>query len=82
MKPLYTQFNEITKMKLFEIEIEGEFYLYNIEANQTGLFCTSYNSGLLVIEWDECFSLDENLCALHDLCLDDAQKQYIEDEGV
>jgi hypothetical protein len=76
MENLLTEFNNITKMKMFEIEVEGECALYNIEANGKGLSASLYCDDDAFIEWDNCLSLDEHLQELYVLCWYDANSLY------
>ncbi len=68
---LKTQFDNITLMKLFEIEIGGEYALYNLHCNNEFLWCVGYCSALKVA-LDPIFNLDEHLQELYDACYTDA----------
>ena len=63
---LIKDFNNIDKMRLFEIEFNNEYYIYNIEINETELY-----SNNISVPLDDIFSLDEHLCELYDLCYQD-----------
>jgi hypothetical protein len=76
METLYNEFQNINKMKMFEIEVEGEHVLYNIEANEKGLSARLYCDDEAFIEWDDCFTLDEHLQDLYELCCNDANEAY------
>jgi len=69
---LFEQFKNMSAQPLFEIEHE----VYHIIADDTGLHagdCTNIGfrpyDGLFV-GWDDVFSFDEHLQALHELCLE------------
>lgn len=68
MNTLQEQFENITKMRLFEIETstQGDYEIFEISADDTGL-C----SGSLFVEWDNVFSLDAHLQALYEICIYD-----------
>ena len=78
MTKLLQEFKEMKKLPLFEIEIEAEgfdseFFIYHIEADEKGIYAGGCsNSGFhpygISVAWDECFSLDEHLEALYELC--------------
>ena len=71
---LLNQFNSIKdKMKLIEIEHDSEFYIYELQANEKELY-----SGSLVISWDDCFTLDDQLQALYDLIYFEVLKIKVE----
>jgi hypothetical protein len=80
MKPLLEQFNEIKLLPLLEIEYgDGEFEIYHIMADDIGLHAgdicnTGFLSRGITVEWDDNFSLDENLQALYDACYYDAMQ--------
>ena len=59
MNNLLDQFNNIKVMPIFEIETtDGEFEIHTIEANEQGLSILYTD---VTHEWDNIFSLDENL---------------------
>ena len=68
MTTLQEQFENITLMRLFEIETStpGEYEIFEISADHTGIY-----SGSLRVNYDDIFSLDEHLQALYELCIDD-----------
>jgi hypothetical protein len=86
MKTLQQQFNEITLLRLFEIEVinkntfETDYIIFNIELDNNCLIAThesltieqqnSNKIAFVSIELDGCFSLDENLQGLHGECID------------
>ena len=72
MRDLLQQFNEMNKIPLFEIENNGEFYIYDIVADDIGLSAGSTDCS---IEWDDTFSLDEHLQSLYELCYEDILAQ-------
>ena len=81
MKTLIKEFSNMNKLPMFEIELEqeGEYEIYNISATKEGL-STQGSQHLILVEWDDCFSLDEHLQSLYELCLDDIA--LIESQGV
>ena len=70
MKTLIEEFNNISKMPIFEIEYNNEYFIYNIGATREGLE-TRGETMTLKVEWDDCFSLDEHLQSLYELCLEE-----------
>ena len=82
---LHKEFNNITFLRLFEVEAEliGDvdiaYITFDIEITPTTLKAThialttaqeqSDKVAFTEIDLDECFSMDENLQALHDECL-------------
>ena len=48
MKALIEEFNNMSKLPMFEIQHVGEYYIYNIEATEDGL---ETNCGIS-IEWE------------------------------
>ena len=68
---LKNQFDNITLMKLFEIELDGEYALYDLHCNNEFLWCVGY-CGALKVDLDPVFSLDEHLQELYDACYNDA----------
>ena len=75
---LLSEFQDSPLMKLFEIEVDGEYYVYHINATIHGLEAGSCSNtgfgsmGLDKIEWDNCFSLDEHLQELYEIAYEDA----------
>ena len=77
MNNLLNEFNNMSKLPIFEISYEyleiindDEYEIYNINADATGLNTLGIN-GLISIEWDDTFSLDENIQELYELCCND-----------
>ena len=77
MNNLLNEFNNMSKLPVFEISYEDmgivnddEYEVYNINADINGLNTLGIN-GLISIEWDETFSLDEHIQELHELCCND-----------
>jgi len=77
MKHLTQEFNDMDKIPMFEICLadygttgDDEYSLFNIYAGATTLNTIGHN-GLISIKLDSDFSLDENLQALYDLCIED-----------
>ena len=84
MKTLQQQFNEITKIKIFEIEVintltnESDYLIFDISINGNNLIAQhepttqvekdSDKISFVLIEIDEYFSIDENLAYLLDEC--------------
>ena len=77
MIELIKEFDNMKKMKLFEIEIDEEFYIYYISATQKGLEAGGCsNTGFmpygLIVDFEEDSTLDIHLEALYELCYEDA----------
>jgi hypothetical protein len=78
MKQLIKEFNEMKLDPIFEIEVNEEYYIYYIQADEKGLSgggCC--NVGFmpykdLFVPWDDYFGLDEHLQELYDLCFNNA----------
>ena len=76
---LNKQYNEMlcTKIPMFEIAsdtIEDEYYIYNINIDNTGLWTQPYNDNkeILRVDFDSCFDdLGYYLNELCDLCMND-----------
>jgi len=71
-------------LAIFEIEdSEGGFHIFHINGTSEGLEAGgAANIGFLHIdkenlsvEWDDCFSLDEHLGQLHELCIEYIQRE-------
>lgn len=83
MGNLLRQFAENKKSPLFEIEHNGEYHVFYINANSEGLEAgsasnigfLSINKDKLFVEWDDCFSLDEHLFSLYENCLEYLQEE-------
>ena len=81
METLEEQFNNMRIEPMFENENDGEYYIYYIKADDRGLEAegatnTGFSSmGLEIVDWNNCFSLDEHLQSLYDICYEDAIKQ-------
>ena len=71
MIKLIEEFNNMDKLPMFEIEHNGEYYIYNIEINEDEL---ATECGIS-IELEEEQTLDYHLEGLYELCLEDAQSQ-------
>jgi hypothetical protein len=85
MKTIQEQFEEITLMRLFEIQVidkrtnEIEYIIFEIEINGNLLKAThegltqeqreSNKIAFVSVEIDECFSLDEHLENLYSECI-------------
>ena len=78
MKALIEELYNMSTYPIFEIENNGEYHTYYIQATEQGLeaggcsntgFCSM---GLEIVEWDDCFGLDFHLEALYEICLEDA----------
>ena len=75
MQNLIEQFNNMKRIPLFEIELDDEYHIFHIMADDAGLHAGGVtNSGFhpyhgLSVEWDDSFSLDEHLQELYDVCL-------------
>lgn len=92
---LLKQFENVDRMKIFEIdiaealpinlEIENEYYLFQLNADINGVSAGSItNTGFyqldnLFVEWDEYYSLDEHLEFLYDKCYEWAIKNFEEE---
>jgi hypothetical protein len=85
MKTLQQQFNEITLIKIFEIEVinkrtnETDYIIFNIGIEENSLIAQheslnkaqseSNKIAFVSIDLDEDFSLDNNLNELYDECI-------------
>jgi hypothetical protein len=85
MKTLQQQFEEITKIKIFEIEVikkgtkETDYIIFDIDMLENKLIAThesltieqknSNKIAFVSVDLDECFSIDEHLEKLHNYCL-------------
>jgi hypothetical protein len=69
---LINQFNNITLMRVFEIEVNDNYALYDIKCNDKCLYTVGYGTKALKVDWDDCFSLDEHLQDLYDKCYSEA----------
>ncbi len=67
---LIEEFNNMDKLPMFEIEYNEEYFIYNITATESGLE-TQGESGLITVDWDDTFSLDEHLQSLYELCYEE-----------
>jgi len=69
---LMEEFDNMDKLPMFEIETEkDEYEIYNLHAEIWGLW-TFGNGGVLEIEWDSVFSLDEHLQEMFCKCQEDS----------
>jgi len=69
---LTQEFNNMDKLPMFEIELNnGNYELYNLYIEDNNL-CSMGNNGLLHLELDDVFSLDENLQEFYDVCYEDS----------
>ena len=73
MKALIEEFNNMKLDPIFEIEIDGEYYIYYIQATERGLEAGGCsNIGFMpygiIVEWEEDYSLDYHLEGLYELC--------------
>ena len=81
---LLEEFNNMSLIPMFEIEIDDEYYVYYINATDEGLELggasnTGFMSyGLELVEWDDCFSLDEHLHTLYEVAYNDAMNKATE----
>jgi hypothetical protein len=71
------QFQNMDKLPLFEINwkdydsrSEDDYEVFNIQADEHGIY-TIVDGGIVVIEWDNTFSLDEHLQELYSKVLED-----------
>ena len=71
MIKLIEEFNNMDKLPMFEIEHNGEYYIYNIEINEEEL---TTECGISV-ELEEEQTLDYHLEGLYELCLEDAEER-------
>jgi len=69
MNKLLTEWNAVTKCKVFEYEYEDE--IYQIYADNEGLYTYGENMAILRVEWDDTFSLDEHLQDLYTLVVEE-----------
>ena len=76
MIDLYIEFNNMDRMPLFEIEYNGEYYIYNIIATKDGLAVLHSD---VSVEWEQDYTLDYHLEGLYELCYEDAVEQYNEE---
>ena len=83
MKELIREFNDMKLMPMFEIEIDGEYYIYALEANSNGIEAggttnVGFTSYGLICEWEEDMSLDYHLEGIYDICYESALKEHNE----
>ena len=79
IKEINKQYDEMvhTKIPMFEMAsdtIEDEYYIYNINIDNTGLWTQPYNDNkeILRVDFDSCFDdLGYYLNELCDLCMND-----------
>jgi hypothetical protein len=85
LKTLKEDFNNITKLRIFEIEVinkrtqESDYIIFDIELQKNTLFASheSLNSkqekskkiSFVKVVLNDCFSIDENLQNLYDECI-------------
>ena len=74
---LIKEFENVTAIPLLEIEINGEYHVYHIEADSEGIHAggcgnSGFHSYGIMIEWDEDESLSYHLQGLYELCYEDA----------
>ncbi len=77
MKNLIEEFNNMKSLPMFEIEVDGEYHIYYIEATSKGLEAggvtnIGFSSYGLICDWEEDCSLDYHLEGLYEICLEDA----------
>lgn len=78
---LIEEFNNMKAMPIFEIEIDGNFHVYHINATLKGLELGGVsNSGFIPynleeIEWDNDLTLDNHLEGLYEIAYIDALEQ-------
>ena len=75
VKDMIADWEACTKIKIFEMPVinkstgESDWIVWNVHHNNTHLYAVaSENLPTERVEWDECFSLDEHIQALHDAC--------------
>jgi len=76
LEEIKKQFDDITKMKIFEMEIvhtqtkEKDYVIFNLEYNDTHLIATSNNDDIkdCSVEWDTNFDIDAHLGYLSEEC--------------
>ena len=83
MKELIKEFNNMDNMKIFEIQVEEEYYVYYIQATDKGLEAggcsnTGFMPSGLICEWEDGCSLDYHLEGLCEICNNDAMEEYDE----
>ena len=87
MKTLIQQFNEIEKIKIFEIQVknlltgENEFLTFEIEIDEKNLYCysapmteeeeKSEKIKIISVELDDNFDIDSHLHDLYDNCIEE-----------
>jgi len=75
---LLNEFNQITKLRLFELEFEvdgiKDYSIYRICADKNGLYSPEC---LGFVDWCDCFTLDEHLQELYEICEDDLNKRIL-----
>ena len=79
MENLINEFNNMDKMPLFEIEYNGEYYIYNIIATNEGL---TVQCSDISVEWERDYTLDYYLEGLYELCYENVVEQYNEEQGL
>jgi len=74
-KELIAQWEAVTLIKIFETKVinletkEEDWITFNISHNDDMIYaCASEELEIESVEWDDCFSLDEHLQSLHELC--------------
>jgi hypothetical protein len=77
IKIMIEEFNSMTLMPMFEIEIDGEFHIYYIQLTEKGLEAGGVsNAGFMPygisVEWEDDCLLDYHLESLYELCYEDA----------
>ena len=75
---LLAQFNTMDYEPIFEVEIDGEFHVYYIQATARGLELGGATNagfmsyGLEIVEWDVNFGLNKHLQELYEIAYEDA----------
>lgn len=78
---LLEEFKNMNRMPIFEIEIDGEYHLYHIQATNKWLELGGVSNvgfmpyNLEKIEWEEGYSLDYHLEWLYEVAYNDAMEQ-------
>jgi len=82
IEDLKQQFDDITKMKIFEMEIthtqtkEKDYVIFSLEYDDKHLIATSNNDEIkdCIIEWDTHFDIDAHLGYLSEECTNSIMK--------